>query len=632
MQSHLESAKKSSSVVRQSVIRTCDTVPGALNTTPAHDEASRFWTFLRTVRWRRLLSGAAVLGIILVVGLLYLQPASTNLLAGKTSTFLGDGGGDPQTLPFYDSQIVETFRKHPSYLLYGAVYSPQTLAPVGVPMWVPWIERIVVVFVSFFTMDASRLIAIVAWMLMSLSAICFYGYARSMKWSPALSLTLALCWAFNPFTRARIDAHVALAATYYLPLVFWGLELAKQAAPETGKSRRNTLIFAALAIVGATMAAHYFVVSLLFLSPFCALYFFLTRDRSVSWKRNTVTLLVAAIPGVLFLGWNILKAVPSGVLPEGESAVPVNDQTQILYDLAARPQDYLGGDVRFGDDDWNPLRAAVNVFITHPNRMNSAECANGIRWALLLIVLVGGVSLLFPRVRKRFEREAKLQLVALFAFGLMAFLLSMPPNFIKIGGVELGPSRLAFKIIRNFRCPCRVGPSVHFAVLVMAGTFLHQWAKGTWFEVQAARRTMVFGFVLPLVLLDYPPAKPLIMASMRRPRVELEPAHLRKDPVGCGMGMYIPAPNGWEWDTRTQEFYGTSCRIMDPPASLLLRKDDVTSVARCAKLSWIVYSGAPSLLDEVCGELGWDRVSKDSCRSPQTIPPARDVKACAPVH
>lgn len=589
---------------------------------------ARAWGIVRGTPWGRIGVGAIVLGVIVLAGLLYLHPATTNMLAGKTGTYLGDGGGDPQTLAFYDSQLIETFRKRPSYLLYGAVYSPQQFAPAGVPMWVPWIERIVVPLVGLFTTEPSRLITLVAWVLMSLSAVCFYGYARSMDWGRVLSLSLALCWAFNPFTRARIDAHVALAATYYLPLVFWALELTKRGAAEEGKAQRRTIALAAMAIVGSTMAAHYFVVSLLFLSPFCALYYFLTRDRAVSWQRNTVTLLVAALPAVLFLAWNILKPVPSGVLSAGESAVPVNDQTQILYDLAARPQDYLGGDVRFGTDDWNPLRAMVNLVITRGGRTNSAEPANGIRWAVLLVVLVGVISLIVPRVRRRIARDVKLKLLALFLFGAMAFLYSMPPDIIKIGGVELGPSRLAFAIIRNFRCPCRVGPSVHFAALVMAGTFLHEWTKGRWFDVDVVPRTLALGIAMPLVVLDYPPTKPLIVAPLRRARVELE----RPNGQGCGMGMYIPAGNGWEWDTRTQEFYGTSCEIMDPPKGLLLRKEDVTSVARCARLSWIVYTGAPPLLDEVCKDLGWERASKDSCRAPSPIPPAKDIKACEPTR
>ena len=147
-----------------------------------------------------------LVALLLILAYFFLLPASHLLLIGRVDQYLGDGGGDPQTLAFMNNAIIQTARHRPWLMLYGSMYTPQLMAPDGVPMWVPWIERILVPFLDIFVKSAPKLMVIEAWIVLTLNGVCFYGLARTLNWPKWLGIVLALCWAFNPYTRARVDA------------------------------------------------------------------------------------------------------------------------------------------------------------------------------------------------------------------------------------------------------------------------------------------------------------------------------------------------------------------------------------------------------------------------------------------
>jgi hypothetical protein len=126
-----------------------------------------------------------------------------------------------------------------------------------------------------------------------------------------------------------------------------------------------------------------------------------------------------------------------------------------------------------------------------------------------------------------------------------------------------------------------------------------------------------------LFLGDYVPTKPIIVAPLRPTRPALE---LKGE--GCGTGLYAPATGAWEDNTRTQEFYGTSCNLATYPPGLVQSPEKMSHFLKCAQFSWFVYAGHRSLLDKVCPELGWTRVSPDSCRAPHTQQALRNIQQC----
>ena len=390
----------------------------------------------RALSWLWAYGDWPLLFVLLMVGCyFFLLPASLYMFQGKTDMYLGDGGGDPQTLAFQNNVLIQTALHRPGLMFFGAVYTPQLQAPDGLPMWVPWLERILVPTLYAFTKSAANLIVLEAWVILVLNGLCFHALARTLKWPTWLGIVASLCWAFNPYTRARVDAHMLFAATYYLPILFIGIHRAVHLSQSTHK-RRDYLV-AAACFVFTMFSAHYYIVATLFLSLPILVYALMTWPAGTSKIQATVTLVLATLPAVAFLGWNMLVPVPKGLLPEGIAAVPVNTQKEILYALAARPIDYLGGDLRFGVADWNPWRAGINKLIT-TERPHSCEPVNGIRWSILGFAALGLLQTIVPKVKKSLKRDDRARILALFGFTLIAFLLSVPPDFLVVNGEHLG--------------------------------------------------------------------------------------------------------------------------------------------------------------------------------------------------
>jgi len=157
------------------------------------------------------------------------------------------------------------------------------------------------------------------------------------------------------------------------------------------------------------------------------------------------------------------------------------------------------------------------------------------------------------------------------------------------------------------------------------------WAITRWLNAHplrsrpkaSAAASLAFSVAL---LGDYIPNQPLIVAPLRPPRRELG----ARGPKGCGTGLYAPPAGAWEENTRSQEFYGTTCNIATYPPGLLLTNDNMYNFLSCSKFSWIVYAGHPALLDNVCPRLGWERITRDSCRAPEALRAIRPVTSCVP--
>ncbi len=468
---------------------------------------------------------------LVVGGYFVLLPASASLFAGKSDMYVGDGGVDPQSLAFHNNMIIVTARYRPWLLLFGAVYTPQLGVPEGMPLWVSWLERVVLPCLYIVTKSASRLITLEAWVFFALNGVCFYAFARATRFPAWLSILLGLCFAFNPYTRARADAHMILAAIYAMPLVFLGVHLAMDSiGATTVRARATKRVLAALCFVFAMFSAHYYIMALVLLSPCIVLYAVAVRPRGASRGQALLVLLVGASPAIAFLAWNIIMPVPPGSLAGAARAIPANTLDRIVYDLAARPLDYLGGDLRFGLDDWLPWRTAVNRAIALPNRTNSCEPVNGIRWSILALALLSFVQFGLARLGRRWPARERSQYIAIALFSVTAFALSMPPDFITIGGAEVGFTRLTFALVHNFRCPCRAGPFFHFGVLCMAGMFLARLVRDpTW-------RRWKTGVLAPACagafLVDYVPTGALYASPLRIPRLALEIG-----PGKCGTGV-----------------------------------------------------------------------------------------------
>ncbi|MCB0411979.1 MAG: hypothetical protein KDD22_05600, partial [Bdellovibrionales bacterium] len=195
---------------------------------------------------------------------LYLSPAGSLLLENNTEQALSSGT-DSVTLPFLYQLLDHLALTHPSQIFYGALPNPNINAPDGLAAWVPWSERIFSLGLSPFLSPEQRATGII-FILWTLNAFIFFMWARSLGWSWGISMALAICWAFNPFTRARAHVHTIMAGIYFLPLSFLGLRWA------ITKTSRSSLLWAALCLLFASFSAHYFLIISLGFLPFFLIY------------------------------------------------------------------------------------------------------------------------------------------------------------------------------------------------------------------------------------------------------------------------------------------------------------------------------------------------------------------------
>ena len=176
---------------------------------------------------RKALETLVVFLALLILGYFYLAPNSGLALLGDTTHLISEGG-DASTAPFQYHVVLETARRYPTRLLFGTLFTPQLNAPYGLGLWVPMFERLSVVLLSpFFTLEG--LATAFVWMSMTMNGLVLYWLGRRRGWPFAIALALGICWAFNPYTRARSISHFALVGIFYLPSAFLGLDLLRNA-------------------------------------------------------------------------------------------------------------------------------------------------------------------------------------------------------------------------------------------------------------------------------------------------------------------------------------------------------------------------------------------------------------------
>lgn len=572
---------------------------------------------------RTLLECIVVFGVLLAGCYIFLYPASKYLLDGRTDAALGDGGGDAQSLPFQYNVILETVRHRPRLLFYGSVFSPQLQAPLGSPQFITWIERLVVALVGLFERRAAPLITLVACVLITLNGASMYLFARTMRWPFFISLALTIAWAFNPYTHARIGVHMPLGSPFIFPLLFTGMRWIHDST-RTGlrtARTRNLRVGAAAIFVFAFFAAHYYWFVVLLMSPLFLMYFVMTRPEHTPRRNGIAPLALSVLPAIAFLAWNVLVPAPSGMIPKGQKAIAEYTDIAIVYALAAKPADFLAGDIRFGLEDRMPGRKRMNEWVALPDRINTAESVNGIRWVLLFVAAVALLALFSPQLRRRLSHWSRRALLATVVIIVFSFFLSLRPDFLAIDGEHVGLTRFTFAILPYFRCPCRAGTLVHFAILVFVGVFTAELNHYRVFVRWPALGALVGALFAFAVTMDTWP-NALQVSPLRRPRTELQ-----LEPGYCGSGVIGPADGAWEEVSRSQELYGTSCNIVPTPANFPVDAPGLTHYASCGGLSWFVYNNTP-VTRAACEALGWQLVTPDSCRSPVRVDPKKPGPKC----
>lgn len=585
---------------------------------------------------------------LLVLAFVYLHPGGSLLLSARTDQVLSDGT-DPTTLPYAYSIVIDHLQHRPSLLLFGAVPTERLNAPDGFAIWFPWLEKIVVAAFSPVVV-LEQLSTLYVWLILTLTGMCFYALGTTLGWSRPLAFALALCWAFNAYTRARAGVHMALAGLYHLPLLVLGLHLV------VNKRDRKSLGLAMLCFLGAATTAHYYLIITAFLTPFWMIYLLSSRE----WAGARTALLsraaLALLPAVLLLSWSFLKPVPGDTLrPEATVRIPTGAAApgeihSFMHRFAARPVDFLTGEMAPGAHDLNPLRGALSRHVLRNIGDGAAhERANGIRWLVLAAfvwalwrVAAGSPRAVMPSAVRR-------PILAFAGLAGFCFWLALSPS---IFGADVGPSRWLYALVPQLRVPSRSGPFAHFGVLMAVGFFL-QWrlfdprpaistdAAGARPRASRFIRLLASAGVLPLLALgELPP----LLNDM--PVARIVPQRDRGSEA-CGLGLYFPyVSGGWaltEYYSFLQSMRGSRCQIINAPAPISSPRDPLfmtymplsteilqaiqsdqpelkaglVRLARCVPLEWIVFD--PRVPEhwarELCGQLGWQMPALDTCRS-----------------
>jgi len=572
--------------------------------------------------------------LLFALAYMYLYPGSEALFQGKTDVVMSDDT-DPAPLPFSYKTLLESWHEDPLRFFFGSVYVTSNY-PEGTATWTPWNERwLILAFSPWIPLE--QLSTAVVFALVLLNAFAMFALGRYLKWSRSLCLGLSIAWAFSSYVRARAKVHMAFTGIYHLPLIFLALFLIAR-----GRTWRSVAAAAAALILACTVA-HYYLVTAAFLAPFFLLFIFVQPEFREDWRRVSARLAMAALPALLFLGFNALNPVPPDANLSTQAARPRTGDYNgdglhpFLYVYAAKPLDYLVGDIALDNTaaDWNPLRELVNedVLANLGEFGNSHEHTNGIRWSLLALALIGFVMSL----KGHWERDtnARYSIWVLTGLGLFAFWLSLPPDW---PIANIGPSGWLQQLVPQIRVPSRAGIVVHFAVIMIMGIWISTDSR---FHNRWKRIFLIPGLLPTLMILDYPPLyKNMPLAKVRAPHPDLSRA------AGpCETGMYFPFVHN---ESGSLTLYAFLQRLRDStcvPLNLLLtpqRLDllatrfpanmnyirrlpndslsalNLERLARCVPLTWIVFDPVtPEAWREgVCRRLGWTMTPELTCVSP----------------
>lgn len=596
----------------------------------------------------------AALNIGVLVGFLilayaYLYPGSQALIERRTDTMISDGT-DPAPLPYAYDLVIDTWKKKPSRLFYGAVHVDTADPQYGASFWFPWNERFVIVASSYF-FETEEIYGVLLVFLLVANAGAMYALARYLGWARTLSFGLALAWGFSCYTRARAKVHGSLAGIYHLPLIFLGLYLIVR-----GRSWRS-LLLAMLSLLGAATVAHYYLVIGLFLSPLFVVFVLLQPEFRADRARIAKRFVLGVLPVVLFLGYNRFVLVPSDAKITDEKLIeidtPAPQQVEtFLRVFYAHPIDYFTGDIGLGIDsygrpvtsDVNPLRELLNDHVINTMTAgNPHERTNGIRWIVIGLSIAALVALI--RSRDSLAPDQRYGSLFFLGFGTFCFFLSLSPDF---PFRETGLSYWVYTIIPKIRVASRSGIGVHFALLMMAGFYLHSLRDSKW-----KKFWFLPGLFPALLFLDYLPVQPMPMAPVHPRYVELG-----RDKGPCQQGMFFPTVNPITEQinhyTMAQRLRGSDCPNLNsmkntqelsillqlfPPVPQFMaavgkepRIDRALDrLVECVPLNWVVFHGATpgDWVKKSCDRWGWTLHPDGSCIAPDRARPMKNLpSAC----
>ena len=593
-----------------------------------------------------------------LAGYVWFHPATRELAFGNAATMVGDAS-DSITNVWQYQLVLDTWRRSPHELLYGAIYSDQLTYPDGYGIFIPYSERLIVLCLAPF-LRVELMPTAVVWTYVVMSGLAMYSCARLFGWSRAVGLALAIAWSISPHTRARSECHIALVGVYFAPLAVAALHILARGLPGFGWSRLRETLLAAVLLLAAASAAHYYLMLLVGLSPLFALLYALLlppADRARGARlRAALRLALAAAPALVLVITTGLAPLPSKEAAlAARSAAPAEAvrtaNANSLHIYGAYAEDFVAGDVRFGDRDVLGARAEVTRGIRAVVLGNFHERTNGIRWTVLGGLAVLALVLSSRRLRERVLDADERRLgafVLLFAVG--TFLLSLGPSGVRHHERDLGPVLLLARVLPAFRVANRVGVLVHFAALLASGivaTAALRRLESVTRLPRLLRKELPGLALLVLVIVEYLPLHPVVLAPVARRRVELDPA-----PLSCGAGITVPyVTYGFQADHyywTMAEIRGTSCKILHaiyltPEDEALRAKlstrtfspDDLErtlAFARCTRASWAVFRlDAPeSYKADFCRAMGWSFVAPDACRGPANEGEPRPVRECVP--
>lgn len=591
-----------------------------------------------------------------VLSFLYLSPGGDLLLENRKDLVLSDGT-DPATLPYAYSLILHERDTNPSHLLYGAVPATTLNAPDGFSIWVPWIEKAVVAIFGDLV-PIEQLSTLFVFIIVALTGLAFYFMGRNFGWNEAIALALAICFAINAYTRARIKVHMALAGPFHLPLIFWALKLA------IARTDKRSWLLAGFLLLVAMSVAHYYLVITAFLAPLILFWCWCQREFQMQTSKAIQRIALASLPALLFLGWSYLRPLPSELAKSETITYVKTGETSdgslhpFLRQFASRPVDFFTGDIAMPKvHDLNPLRGALNDYVLENlGDGNSHERANGIRWLIWAAFL--WILIRWRKKNLMIDKESTKEVWAWLALMIFCFFLSLAPDFI---GIPIGPSLWLSKLVSQFRVPSRAGIFFQFFLLCVVGMGLQaQLFEARKKEVVPRwQKWLKRGWVLPLLaILELPPfLNDMPVAKVVPARADLA------DGQPCGLGLYFPYVSGtWgllEYYYFLQSMRGSRCGIVNAatdtandrnkrfmqtmplhpkflealknqPQPILAR---VEHLARCVPLDWMIFdSHLPAhIMDQICHDLGWKKTSQDTCRSPERSRPMLQMpESCWP--
>lgn len=578
----------------------------------------------------------------LLFSLIYIHPGELPFFEKSTTQVLSDGT-DPVTFPYQFSFLINRFKEKPTDFLYGAVFNPYQDAPDGLPLWIPAIERIEILFLSLFipVEQISTGLVIIG---MTLNGLFMFLLARALSIPTLISWGMGAAWAFNAYTRARAKVHMGLVGTYHLPLIFLSIIL-------LGKDERKSKILGTLGFLLISFMPYYYVVTLAALTPLILLFVWIKRPARENQKKYFLTITAAALPAILWLTWSILNPLPKDIIrtssPFPQTSEYVGPYHPFLDYFAASPIDYFTGDIGIGTTDLNYFKENLNnkIVLEKFHGSNPHESAQGIRWLIWILAAIGIISLIIKTTVFRDKNDQKLVCFFTF-FAVISFCLSMPPNW-PIDGFSA--SLWLHKVISHIRVPNRAGIGTAISLIVISGLFLKNILRSELLNVRT-KRLIGISFAI-IIIFELPPF------LLNMPISQIQPAFTNlTEEKSCGIGFsypYVSAQNnGIAFYYLLQRLRGSNCQIInssvlsDLDTKMMRHFSESTiineqrtleqefvhlkSFTECSGVSWITFNQMirTEVATKLCNDLSWKMDREKTCISPNIIKRNQNINNC----